>query len=155
MKTRIITLFFTCLAMLVSTHLSAQEWSTEQKEVWKNVETYWDLARKGDIEGVLVYLHNDFSGWNNLSPLPDDRATRVKYIKFYWPKSKSLFSDVQPLAIKIHGNVAIVHYSYTTVSKSGDEKEKTEQGRWTDILLKQGDKWVMIGDHGGATSENQ
>ncbi len=155
MKTRFIPLFVTCLAMLVSTHLSAQEWSTEQKEVWKNVETYWDLARKGDIEGFLVYFHNDFSGWAYLSPLPHDRATRVKYIKFTIPKSASLFYDIQPLAIKIHGNVAIVHYSYTAVTKSGEEKEKTEQGRWTDILLKQGDKWVMIGDHGGATSENQ
>jgi hypothetical protein len=27
------------------------------------------------------------------------------------------------------------------------------QGRWTDILMKQGDKWVMIGDHGGRTSK--
>jgi len=71
------------------------------------------------------------------------------------PKSKSLFYDIQPLAIKIHGNVAIVHYSYTNVFKSGEEKEKVEQGRWTDILLKQGDKWVMIGDHGGATSEDK
>ena len=34
------------------------------------------------------------------------------------------------------------------------EKEKVEQGRWTDILIKQDDKWIMIGDHGGATSED-
>jgi hypothetical protein len=52
------------------------------------------------------------------------------------------------LAIKIHGNIAIVHYYFTDVSKHGEEEEMV-QGRWTDILIKQGDKWIMIGDHGG------
>ena len=155
MKKRIISLFVTCLAMLASTTLFAQEWSTDQKDVWTNVEAYWDLAAKGDLEVYLGYFHNDFSGWNYLSPLPHDRATRVKYIKFLLPKSKTLFSDIQPLAIKIHSNVAIVHYSYILISKSEEEKEKVEQGRWTDILIKQDDKWIMIGDHGGATSEDQ
>lgn len=27
---------------------------------------------------------------------------------------------------------------------------KLESGRWTDILLKQGNKWVITGDHGGS-----
>lgn len=155
MKKRIISLVVIGLAMLSSNVLFAQEWSTDQKDVWKNVETYWDLGAKGDVEGNLGYYHNDFSGWVNSAHLPDDRATRVKFIKFFLPKTKTLFYNIQPLAIKIHGNVAIVHYSYTEVTKSGDEKEKTEQGRWTDILIKQGDKWIMIGDHGGATSEDQ
>ena len=155
MKKRIISLFVTCLAMLASATLFAQEWSTDQKEVWKNVETYWDLSAKGDLEEHSGYYHNDFSGWNYLSPLPHDRATRVKFVKFLRSKSKTLFYDIQPLAIKIHGNVAIVHYSYIVISKSEEEKEKEEQGRWTDILIKQDDKWIMIGDHGGATSEDQ
>ncbi len=28
------------------------------------------------------------------------------------------------------------------------------QGRWTDLLKKQGDKWVMIGDHGGPDDDD-
>ncbi|MFH2049908.1 MAG: nuclear transport factor 2 family protein [bacterium] len=155
MKKRIISLVVIGLAMLASTVLFAQEWSTDQKEVWKNVETYWDLGAKGDVEGFLGYFHSDFSGWINTAHLPHDRATRVKFIKFSLPKTKTLLYNIQPVAIKIHGNVAIVHYSYTEVSKYGEEKEKSEQGRWTDILIKQGDKWIMIGDHGGATSEDQ
>ena len=34
-----------------------------------------------------------------------------------------------------------------------DGKKKSEKGTWTDILTKQGNKWVMIGDHGGAIEE--
>jgi len=155
MKKRIISLVVIGLAILASTVLFAQEWSTDQKDVWKNVETYWDLGAKGDVEGFLEYVHSNFSGWNNSAHLPDDRATHVKFIKFYQPKTKTLLYNIQPLAIKIHGNVAIVHYSYISVFMYGEEKEKSVQGRWTDILIKQGDKWIMIGDHGGATSEDQ
>jgi len=154
MKIRIISLSIIGLAMFLRTGVFAQQWSDSQKEVWKNVETYWDLAAKGDTEGLLTYFHSDFSGWVNSAHLPHDKATREKFIRFYNPKTKTLLHDIKPLAIKIHGNIAIVHYSYTDVSKYGEEKEKSEQGRWTDILMKQGDKWVMIADHGGSTSAN-
>ena len=144
-----------CVAMLAATSAFSQEWSAQQKDVWKNVETYWALAAKGDVEAFLTYFHKDFSGWINGAHLPHDRATREKFIRFNDPRNEILFQDVKPLAIKIHGNIAIVHYTYTEISKSaGDEKEKTEQGRWTDILMKQENKWVMIGDSGGSTSGN-
>jgi hypothetical protein len=86
--------------MIVSPGVFAQEWSAAQKEVWKNVQTYWDLATKGDLEGFISYFHKDFSGWINGAHLPHDQATRVKFIKFNMPRSKNLFSDIQPLAIK-------------------------------------------------------
>lgn len=154
MNKRLVFVAVIAFTMVASTVLFAQQWSDAQKEVWKNVETYWDLAAKGDTEGFLTYFHSDFSGWVNTAHLPHDRATREKFIRFYNPKTKTLLYDINPLAIKIHGNIAIVHYSYTDVSRYGEEKEKVEQGRWTDILIKQGDKWVMIGDHGGPSSAN-
>ena len=50
-------------------------------------------------------------------------------------------------------NVAIAHYFYTGVyTDSKDEKTNT-QGRWTDVLMKDGDKWVIIADHGGPTKD--
>jgi ketosteroid isomerase-like protein len=52
-----------------------------------------------------------------------------------------------------YGDVAFVHYYYTTVKETQDGKKKTESGRWTDILLKQGTRWVMIGDHGGSDKQ--
>ncbi len=46
--------------------------------------------------------------------------------------------------------VAFVDYYYAMAKESQDGKKSAESGRWTDILLKQGTKWVMIGDHGGS-----
>ena len=47
-----------------------------------------------------------------------------------------------------------VHIRGPQIMKGPDGKEKPSEGRWTDILMKQGDKWVLIGDHGGKTSKD-
>lgn len=148
MEKLVIFLSSFCFLMLTSTVVFSQEWNTEQQEVWKNVETYSELAAKGDIDGFLTYFNDDFCGWRNGAPLPDDLETRIKLIKFFFPATQTLYYDIKPLAIKIYGNTAIVHYYFFNVSSDG-EHEEVAHGRWTDILMKQGDKWVMIGDHGG------
>jgi ketosteroid isomerase-like protein len=66
---------------------------------------------------------------------------------------KVLVQDIKPVGIKIHGDVAFVHYYWSRIEKGADGKEATVSGRWTDILTKQGEKWVLIGDHGGRTSK--
>ena len=33
--------------------------------------------------------------------------------------------------------------------ENSEGKPTTEKGRWTDILMKKGDKWMLVGDHGG------
>ena len=132
----------------------AQEWSAEQQEVWKNVLAYSELAAKGDAEGFAQYFHEDFSGWALMTAVPQNREQRVAVVRHFMPRYKTLWYQLQPLAIKIHGNVAVVHYYYAEEIQEAGEKPRMESGRWTDILLKQGNKWVMIADHGGAAPED-
>ena len=132
----------------------AQEWSAAQKEVWKNVETYWSLWAARDAEGHLAYFHQDYLGWNLNSPMPQNKADVAKWDEYEFKTSKVIFNNIHPIAIQIYGNVAFVHYYYVAIIKPIDGEEKSSAGRWTDILLKQGDKWVMIGDHGGQTSKD-
>jgi len=54
--------------------------------------------------------------------------------------------EIKPLTIKIYNDIAFVHYYYSMVKEGSDGKKKSESGRWTDILMKQGNKWVLIGD---------
>ena len=141
------------LLLLPSAYLFAQEWSAAQKEVWKNVEAYNALADAGNIEGFMAYVHNDYLGWNYQSALPRDKATVRKFVEYGFMTSKTILTNIKPVAIGVFGNVAYVHYYYAVIYKDAEGKEKSESGRWTDILMKQGDKWVMIGDHGGRTSK--
>ncbi len=140
--------------LLASMQVFAQEWSAAQMEVWKNVETYNSLGMQKNLEGFLEYFHADYCGWEYGDPLPTNKADVRKYLEHSgWKTRMILISDIKPVAIKIHGNVAIVHYYYTVTQKDAEGKEKSSSGRWTDILIKQGNKWLMIGDHGGQTSK--
>jgi hypothetical protein len=60
------------LLLLPSAYLFSQEWSTAQKEVWKNVEAYNALADAGNVEGFMAYVHNDYLGWNYQNGLPTE-----------------------------------------------------------------------------------
>jgi hypothetical protein len=51
------------------------------------------------------------------------------------------------------GNVALIHYYYSKL-KTADAKETTERGRWTDVWINEGGKWLLIADSGGALSTN-
>ncbi len=147
-------LFMSCLMLLTSTTLFAQEWSAAQKEVWKNVEGYWALDAAGNTDGLLAYFHPDYVGWSITNAMPSSREATKKFITHRHKTSKTLVYDLQPAAIKIHGNIAIVHYHYVLIAKNAEGKDKESSGRWTDTLMKQGDKWVMIGDQGGQTSKD-
>ena len=146
-------LCMSCLLLLGSTTLFAQEWSAAQKDVWKNVEAYWALDAAGNTEGFLTYFHADYAGWSITNAMPSSKEAAKKFITHGHKTSKTLVHDLQPVSIKIHGNVAFVHYHYVQIAKNSEGKDKESSGRWTDILMKQGDKWVLIGDNGGRTSK--
>lgn len=139
-------LFFT----LGLSSLFAQEWSSSQKEIWKNVNDYWALMAKGDLNGFLDYFHSDYVGWDNDSYLPSTKDENKKWLTYAFDGMKVPVYQINPLSIKIYGDVTFVHYYYAMVKESKDGKKSMESGRWTDILLKQGSKWVLIGDHGGS-----
>ena len=111
-------------------------------------------ADAGNVEGFMAYVHDDYLGWNIGSALPDNKAAVRKFVEYAFKTSKTLVSSIKPVGIGIFGNVAYAHYYYSVIYKDAEGKEKSESGRWTDILMKQGDKWVMIGDHGGRTSKD-
>jgi ketosteroid isomerase-like protein len=141
-----------CLASLAGS-VHAQEWNAAQKEVWKNVEAFWARDAAADVEGYLSYIDDGYVGWNLNDPLPTDKARYRRYYEHASKREKTVFYDIQPVAINVVGNVAIAHYYYFIVVRDADGKERDVSGRWADIWMKQGDRWALIGDHGGRTSD--
>ena len=132
----------------------SQEWSKEQQMVWKNVEAYWKVASEENLEAYMAYFHEDYLGWNNNTPLPGDKADVKKWMPHWWKKSSVTIYDIEPVGIAVFGDVAVAHYYYTMVVANDEGKERTMEGNWTDVLMKQGDKWVLIADHGGSTDND-
>ncbi len=136
----------------LATGAVAQEWSSEQTAVWKNVETYWNLGAQRDLDGMLGYFHDDYLGWSTGAALPSGKDEARKWLAHHFETTTEVLHTIQPVGIAIHGDIAIVHYYYSDLEKDADGEEKAEQGRWTDILKKQGSRWVLIGDQGGKTT---
>jgi ketosteroid isomerase-like protein len=155
-RTRIgVSLFAALVVALMSVGIaSAQEWSAAQKEVWKSVETYWELGAKGDLDGFMSYVADDYLGWSTSSAMPGTKADVRKWTAHDFKTNQTVLQTLKPVGIAIHGDVAFVHYYFTGLQKNAKDEEKTIQGRWTDILKKQGNRWVLIGDSGGSTSES-
>ena len=147
--------FFSMLLLLSLTWMSlttktyGQTWNAQQKEVWSNVETYWSVQAKGDVDGFLSYFSADYMGWDYNSPVPQGKTSTAKYITMSMKNNKILFYDITPAAILVYGDIAIVDYFYSMQTEGADNKKQWKSGRWTDILQKQGSKWVLIADHGG------
>jgi ketosteroid isomerase-like protein len=153
--------FFSLVMFITLTSANAfgQTWSAQQKEVWTNVETYWSVQAKGDVEGFLSYFSQDYMGWDYGSPVPQGKTSTAKYITMNMKNSKMLFYDITPVAILVYGDIAIVDYYYSLQTENAEAKKQWKTGRWTDILQKQGGgagtKWVLIADHGGEDKDKK
>ena len=102
----------------------------------------------------MSYVHDDYMGWSVDAPMPASKASSNKWMSFWAANNSIAMYEITPLTILIHGDVAVAHYYYSSVSKDKEGKMDNVQGRWTDILVKQGDRWVLFADHGGAAPED-
>ena len=139
---------------LSPSYVWGQEWSAEQKEIWKYVETAWVDAQEEDMEGLLSYFHEDFRGWANGDAMPRDKASSKMWNTLALETNDRLVSEIWPVGIQVFDNIAIVQYYFKYANKNSEGKLENVRGRWTDILMKQGDRWVVIADHGGVTSKD-
>ncbi len=149
-----ITVFLFLIFTAITNSAMAQEWSAAQKAVWSDVETYWNAFAGGDADGMLSYFHESYKGWDNDEPLPNTKANTEKGVRHFLEGNKFVMHRIDPVAIEIHGNFAFIHYYYSMTFKNAEGKEHTSKGRWTDILIKEGAKWMLIGDHGGNDSDD-
>ena len=142
------------VAMVVAAGAAAGDWSEDQKQVWSNVEAYWAEYADGDVEGFLGYMHEDYLGWGLEQPVPTGKESSRKWLAHNMPLRKIGMYELMPVGMRIHGDVAVVHYYFTYAYQSLDGERGSSQGRWTDILVRQGDRWVLLSDHGGSIEDD-
>ena len=139
----------TLLLWLVPVAAQAQGSSDDQAAVWAAVERIWTAQEDGDQDWVDSMLSADFMGWPSNSPAPRSRASTRMWARFDADQQKSLAHELFPLSIVVHGDMAVVHYLYTVAVQTRDKKTVTANGRYTDILVRDGSDWKFISWHGG------
>ena len=154
-KIKKISLSFCLILLLFSSSIFAQQWTSEQKDVWSGVEKYWEVSSSGDTKGFMTYFDDSYMGWEYSSKVPQNKANTSKWIEPDLKNNSTVLYTLTPLTIWVKGDFAYVDYSYAQISKNKETgKEEPNMGNWTDILMKKNGKWVLIGDHGGRTSKS-
>lgn len=77
------------------------------------MQTYWAPATASDTQDFLEYVHADYQGWAYDNPLPGSRKRAVKFITLYQRTTKTLVQNLQPVTVRVFGDIAYVHYFYT------------------------------------------
>ena len=123
-----------------------QEWSAEQKEVWKSVQANWGTLKNDDVEAALAEYHDDLVTWWVSKPEPL-RKVHMKQIYRNWLDYDKLVSyELKPFAITVFNNVANVFYIY-----KWNGNILSDKGRRLEVWVKQDNKWLEIG---GLTSSS-
>jgi ketosteroid isomerase-like protein len=135
------------IGMLGNIH--AAEWSAAQAEVWAAIEACNANFREKRIDDAMDCIHDDFSGWLYAEPVPRGKDNFEKVGSYFMKTRETVAGELRPIDILVYDDFAIIHYFYIEVSKDEDGKEDYNQGRWTDIMIKEKGKWRWIADHGG------
>ena len=141
----------TCV-MLFTSSLKAQTWSPEQREVWAVVEDSWQAIAAKDHTWVDRLVHPKGRVWSNNYPMPRDHSSQGKWERYGAENSRTLVLELSPVAIVVQGNTAVAHYYYSQAMEDRKGDRKTEHGRYTDVLVRDGGQWKFLAWSGGESS---
>ncbi len=117
--------------------------------VWSAIEATWRAEEAGDDKWVEEMLSADFMGWPKDSPAPRSKSSVRMWNRFDQQQTSGITHELYPLSIVVHGDMAVVHYLYTNAVQMRDKSTSVSNGRYTDILVRDGDAWKFISWHGG------
>jgi ketosteroid isomerase-like protein len=126
---------------------------SDQAAVWATVEEIWAAEERGDEVSVDAVISADFMGWPYASPAPRSKASTRMWTRFNAEQNKGLTHELYPLSIVVHGDVAIAHYLFSIAIQTRDKKVISSNGRYTDVLVRDGTSWKFLSWHGGADNE--
>lgn len=127
--------------------------SPAQREVWKTVEAYSAASHARDLDRYLSYWHPDFIGWHNGDEAPTDKAARTKGLTWYFANTTPEEFALEPMAIQVLGDVAVVHYKIRQTLRQRDGEAAASVSHWTDVLVNEEGRWLLISDHGGEIAQ--
>lgn len=139
-----------CLALVAHIGtVSAQTWNSEQQEIWRLEEQQWKMNAAKDMTWIDTMVHPNISFWDSGFPAPQNKASLSRWSKYNYANSTILEQEIFPISVTITGNIAVVHYRYQVAVENYKKERETVAGRWTDVLIKEGGRWLFITWAGG------
>jgi len=131
-------------ALLVSpSTILAKSWSKEQTSAWEFVNKAW--ARHADDGSWYQSMDPGFYGWTTGYPVPTDQATHKRRSDVFGNEGKILFYRLDPLAIVVKDNTAILYYFAEIVEEDHKAVRKTSVQRCSNTLIRTEREWRILG----------
>ncbi len=143
---------FSLLLLAATAHVgaaTAQTWSPEQQELWRFEEQQWKMAAAKDLTWIETMVHPNLSYWDTEQPAPQNRASLTRWSAYNSANSTVLEQELYPISATITGNVAVMQYRYRIASENSKKERETVTGRYTDVLIREGNRWLFIAWAGG------
>jgi len=138
------------IILFATTNVIAQEWTKEQLEVWQVVEDSWTQWKTGDFESMAANTHEQYQGWNDKQPLPLSKELMLKSYQISIDLGDKLdYFFINPARIVITKNAAVVDYYFYfegTIKKEDKNEKYSVHGQNAEFYVKEGGKWLMLGD---------
>ena len=128
---------------------AAQTWSPEQQELWRVEDQQWKMAAAKDLTWIETMVHPNVSFWNANQPAPQNKASLSRWEKYDTANRTVLEQELFPISVTITGNVAVVQYRYQVAAENYKKERETVTGRYTDVFIKEGGRWLFITWAGG------
>jgi hypothetical protein len=120
------------------------QWSAEQAGVWKVVQESWQKDQRKDLSWMDNQIRAGASMWDSRSSTPVSAAENRRWVDHYNKHSTMLIHQVTPLAISVDADAALVHYAWSAVYQTDDDRDH-ERGRCSDTLVRRNGNWEFLG----------
>ena len=84
--------------------------------------------------------------------MPNNKMNEISWVRFNSAYGSMLKYQLSPAKVVVHGDMAIAHYYYALVRENKEGKRQSDNGRWSDVLVREGKSWKFIGWQGGSES---
>jgi len=148
MKILPISVAVVVLSLAICATSDAQQFSSEEQEVWDFIEECSGYFGAGNVEGMLGCFHEDFSGWRPGDPFPRGKEFQESIVAYRVAQQTSRVAENRPFTVRVYGDFAFAHYLLTELDERPDGSLEETKTAWTDLLLRENGRWYWIGDHG-------
>jgi hypothetical protein len=125
-----------------------------QMEVWSIVEQSWVDDAEENGKWPDNYLHDKYVSWSADSGGPIYKDATIKWSRFGDEGTDTLIYEISPAAITVEGSTAVVNYYVTTVTKMSDDTRERSVSRISEVLVKDGNKWLFLAGSNFAPAMN-
>ena len=137
------------VALSLAGTVSAQTWTPEQQEVWKVEEQQWQMSKDKDMSWIDKMVHPNLRYWVTGQNTPQNKASLSRWDRFSSAANTTLEQELFPISMTITGNVAVAQYHYQVARENYKKERETVQGHYTDVLVKDGGRWLFLAWEGG------